>query len=75
MSTLRNNRNENMRQYASYRYNGIDRVDSKIGYVEGNIVPCCEKCNFMKSNLEVDVFLEHVHKIENYSSRRRIKSA
>jgi hypothetical protein len=35
-------------------YNGIDRVDNQKGYVDGNIVPCCESCNRKKLNLPID---------------------
>ena len=31
---------------------GIDRVDSAKGYVEGNVVPCCSICNYMKGAME-----------------------
>lgn len=46
---------------------GIDRIDSKIGYVTGNIVSCCWPCNNMKSNLPVIEFLD---KIQAISGRR-----
>jgi 5-methylcytosine-specific restriction endonuclease McrA len=29
----------------------IDRVDNDKGYVDGNLVLCCMRCNFIKSNL------------------------
>lgn len=32
-------------------YQGIDRVNSKIGYTLGNVVPCCKKCNTVKSDI------------------------
>lgn len=44
-------------------YNGIDRVDSSIGYVTSNMVPCCKTCNYMKRMLSVDEFLSHVRRI------------
>lgn len=30
-------------------YSGIDRVNSALGYVDGNVVPCCRYCNVLKS--------------------------
>jgi len=45
---------------------GIDRVDNKIGYVEGNCVPCCKTCNWMKSDLNIKQFKAHINKINNY---------
>lgn len=32
----------------NYKHNGIDRLDSNEGYVEGNMVPCCSPCNRAK---------------------------
>lgn len=29
---------------------GLDRKDCKIGYVPGNVVPCCTRCNLVKRN-------------------------
>ena len=46
--------------------NGIDRVDSDLGYVEGNMVPCCSICNRMKSNLGREVFLAQVARIAKF---------
>lgn len=37
---------------------GIDCVIHHLGYIPGNVVPCCYQCNFAKSNLDKDVFLE-----------------
>jgi hypothetical protein len=39
------------------RYNGIDRKDSKIGYIKTNCVSCCKHCNYMKRQLSVDEFI------------------
>lgn len=36
--------------------NSLDRVDSKLGYIKKNCVPCCEQCNLMK----------HIHSKENF---------
>lgn len=38
--------------------NGIDRVDSSIGYIESNMQSCCGNCNIMKSNYTLESFLE-----------------
>lgn len=45
------------------KYNGIDRVDNSLGYIEGNTVPCCWDCNFIKSNLPIEDFLKLINKI------------
>jgi hypothetical protein len=50
-------------------YNGIDRIDSKIGYIEKNIVPCCWKCNQAKNKTDVNDFYKWVDKIYEYQHR------
>ena len=49
------------------KINGIDRVDSSKGYTIDNCVPCCYKCNRMKSDMDVNEFIEHVHKIAKWN--------
>ncbi len=60
------------RQTISYKdkyelVNGIDRLDSSKGYTINNCVPCCSKCNIMKSNFKKEDFLQHISKIYNFS--------
>lgn len=43
-----------------YYANGIDRVDSSIGYVFKNCVTCCSQCNYMKGSLSYDYFTQWV---------------
>ena len=40
--------------------NGIDRVDSQKGYVTGNVVPCCKRCNVAKNDQTYDEYLAQV---------------
>jgi hypothetical protein len=47
-------------------YNGIDRIDSSGGYKKENCVPCCTKCNYMKSDMDVTAFTNHILKIANH---------
>ena len=42
---------------------GIDRIDSKQGYIEGNVVPCCKMCNTMKWTSDIDSFFSKIKKI------------
>lgn len=46
-----------------FTYNGIDRVDSTIGYIPGNVVSCCGRCNSAKSDMTRDEFIELVRAI------------
>lgn len=52
-----------VKEHTSYKYNGIDRLNPKIGYLLDNCVPCCNRCNLMKLDYTVDEFLNHIKKI------------
>jgi hypothetical protein len=52
-------------------YNGVDRVDNKIGYTNSNSVSCCEICNRMKMSQEYSAFLSQIEKIYNYKIKRK----
>jgi 5-methylcytosine-specific restriction endonuclease McrA len=47
-------------------YNGIDRVDSKIGYTKENCVPCCKYCNQSKSDLTLSEWKDHLNRLFSY---------
>lgn len=46
-------------------YNGIDRVDNKIGYNITNCVPCCKICNISKRDLSKEDFLTWIKNAYN----------
>ena len=46
------------KQNSEGHQNGIDRVDSSIGYVESNMQSCCGTCNYMKNNYSLESFLK-----------------
>lgn len=46
-------------------YVGIDRVDSSLGYVKGNMVPCCSVCNYMKLDHSVEDWLSSMKDVFN----------
>jgi len=50
--------------------NGIDRIDSSLGYVSGNVVPCCGTCNKMKMAMDREDFEMHVLKIAKHYLER-----
>lgn len=54
---------------AIWPVNGIDRLESEIGYVTGNCVASCFECNRAKSDLSRRQFLEHVQTILLYQAR------
>lgn len=42
---------------------GVDRIDSNLGYVEGNTVPCCSTCNRAKLDASYGDFIEWVRRV------------
>lgn len=56
------------RHYGSFTYNGIDRLYSDKGYVQGNVKPCCSECNYMKNDTPYDEFINRIKAI--YEHRR-----
>lgn len=50
------------------RVNGIDRIDSNIGYVLSNCVPCCTDCNYAKRSKSVADFLNHIKRIYEFQN-------
>jgi hypothetical protein len=45
---------------------GLDRIDSKLPYQEGNIEPCCSTCNQMKSDRATVDWYTHMEKIRKH---------
>ena len=51
------------KHYDAVVYQGIDRIDPNLGYVQGNVQPCCKTCNFAKASLSLHGFIKHLAKI------------
>ena len=49
----------------NFRYNGIDRIDSRLGYARPNCVPCCKTCNTAKLSMTVDEFRDWIRRVYN----------
>lgn len=47
------------------KYNGLDRVNTELGYDINNVVAACKYCNFIKGKLPIDDFASHILKIYN----------
>ena len=47
-------------------YNGVDRLDSNLGYIAGNCVPCCTDCNMAKGQMSKEGFLKLVNRIHQH---------
>jgi len=49
-----------------FRHNGIDRLNKDLGYIEGNVVPCCKWCNTAKMSQNEQEFLDRILKIYHH---------
>lgn len=49
--------------------NGIDRVDSAIGYTPSNCVTCCSACNLAKRDMSRDDFIALAFRIARHQSQ------
>ena len=52
--------------YFNTSYSGVDRVDSSIGYIKSNVVPCCTMCNRMKLDYNINTWVNKMKKILNH---------
>jgi hypothetical protein len=52
----------------SNQINGIDRVDNNKGYVEKNVVACCEPCNALKGTNHPQEFMDKMNAIHRYTT-------
>ena len=52
-------------------WNGIDRINNKLGYTIKNSIPCCTFCNRAKNNKSKEEFLNMIQKIYNYSIKNK----
>jgi hypothetical protein len=48
--------------------NGLDRLDSSIGYLYDNVVPCCRVCNSAKSDMKYSEFMDWIDMLIKYRS-------
>lgn len=61
--------NTKMEGGRAFKYNGIDRVDSNLGYTENNTVTCCRFCNIAKASYTKEEFLSHIKRVSNYQEQ------
>lgn len=46
-----------------FTYNGIDRKENNKGYTVSNSLPCCAVCNYAKSSMTYDEFLNYLSRV------------
>ena len=54
---------------------GIDRIDSSVGYLIDNIVPCCKVCNYMKLDHSIDGWFTYMSEIFDNMGFKIIKKS
>jgi len=53
---------------AAIMFNGIDRIDSKKGYMLNNTVACCKICNYAKGSMSYNAFMKWINKLVKFRS-------
>lgn len=53
------------------RGNGIDRMDSSLGYTTDNCLPCCSKCNFLKNKSSYEDFINYIIKVYKNITKKK----
>ncbi len=53
-----------------FLYNGIDRLDNKVGYTVENTVSCCKICNRAKKDMPPDKFVQYLLEAGHYRLSR-----
>lgn len=53
----------------TFYYNGIDRLNSDLGYTFSNCVSCCFRCNRAKDIMSYSEFISHIRKIYNTTNK------
>jgi hypothetical protein len=48
-------------------FNGIDRMDQKVGYIQSNGVSCCAMCNWLKGSLDSATFIKRIRHIHSFT--------
>lgn len=58
--------NKTWENRSQYVYNGIDRINSSIGYVKNNVTTCCKECNIAKASMTVEEFKDFIKRIYEF---------
>lgn len=59
-------------EYSTYIYNGLDRVDSSLGYTVDNVVPCCGICNHAKHTMSYAAFTAWLDRVAAMRAKREL---
>ena len=59
---------------AEWFYNGIDRKNNNLGYINNNVVSCCKLCNKIKSALDYNEFIDHIYNIRDNMENKKCQN-
>lgn len=68
-------RDSNKRFHGNFYYTGIDRINNNKGYETGNVVPCCQRCNYAKRDMTFDAFVSWAKRLNEGLIERDIRKA
>jgi len=49
------------------KINGIDRVNSSVGYTKKNSVSCCSVCNYAKHQMTTEEFFKWIKRVHKFN--------
>jgi hypothetical protein len=56
-------RESNRKDSVIFKYNTLDRIDSSLGHIVGNVVPACLICNCAKLERSMSAFMDYISKL------------
>lgn len=58
------------KHHGAFLYNGLDRIDSSLEYVSGNVAPSCKNCNFAKRSQTVEEFKQWIVRVYRHCIKK-----
>lgn len=52
--------------HGDFVYNGVDRMNSDLGYTSDNVVSCCKRCNWAKRDMSYDEFMDWLDQVAEF---------
>lgn len=52
----------------SIKYNGIDRINNKLGYTIENTITCCSQCNIAKAQFTQKEFKDWIKRVHDFNN-------
>lgn len=57
------------KESSDFYYTGIDRLDSTLKHIKGNLVPCCSRCNWAKGDVSFTDFQAWIARIKSFQTK------